>query len=168
MQEPYIGKTCHRCKVGKYVLPSNGQEWHLVCQECRAILFCYTPLPHQYNFHADDSKYRMYAGGYGSGKTTTAAAEMLKLVLTTPNGTSLIGAATYNQLEQTAQKTFLEMLPEDFIASRSVQKNYIDLTNGHRILFRSLDDEGEILLALNKRNNIGEHPAVDNTESKLT
>lgn len=143
MQEPFLGKLCYRCKVGKYVMPSNGQEWHLVCQECRAILFCYTPLPHQYNFHADDSKYRMYAGGYGSGKTTTAAAEMLKLVLTTPNGTSLIGAATYNQLEQTAQKTFLEMLPEDFIANRSIQKNYIDLTNGHRILFRSLDDEGK-------------------------
>jgi PBSX family phage terminase large subunit len=85
----------------------------------------------------------LYAGGYGSGKTTTAAAEMLKLILETPKGTSLIGAATYNQLEQTAQKTFLEMLPEEFIASRSVQKNYVELINGHRVLFRSLDDEGK-------------------------
>jgi phage terminase large subunit len=85
----------------------------------------------------------MYAGGYGSGKTTTAAAEMLRLVLSTPNGTSLIGASTLAQLEQTAQKTFLEMLPEEFIENRSIQKNYIDLVNGHRILFRPLDDEGK-------------------------
>jgi phage terminase large subunit len=143
MQEPYLGRICDHCKLGKYILPTSGQEWHLVCQECRAILFCYTPLPHQQRFHADKAKYRMYAGGFGSGKTTTAAAEMLKLVLSTPKGTSLIGAATYNQLEQTAQKTFLEMLPEDFIENRSIQKNYIDLINGHRILFRSLDDEGK-------------------------
>ena len=143
MQQPYLGRLCDHCKIGNYILPSSGQEWHLVCQECRAILFCYTPLPHQEEFHADKAKYRMYAGGYGSGKTTTAAAEMLKLVLSTPKGTSLIGAATYNQLEQTAQKTFLEMLPEELVSSRSIQKNYIDLVNGHRILFRSLDDEGE-------------------------
>jgi phage terminase large subunit len=94
-------------------------------------------------FHADPAKYRLYAGGYGSGKTTTAAAEMIKLILETPKGTSLIGAATYNQLEQTAQKTFLEMMPEEFIASRSIQKNYVELINGHRVLFRSLDDEGK-------------------------
>jgi phage terminase large subunit len=143
MQKPFLHKPCDHCSFGKYIMPTNGQEWHLVCQECGAYLFCYKPLPHQIEFHKDPSKYRMYAGGFGSGKTTTAAAEMLRLVLSTPNGTSLIGAATYNQLEQTAQKTFLEMLPQDLIDSRSVQKNYIDLVNGHRILFRSLDDEGE-------------------------
>lgn len=81
--------------------------------------------------------------GYGSAKTSTCAAEMIRHIMETPRGTSLVGAATYNQLEQTAQKTFLEMLPEEFIKNRSIQKNFIDLVNGHRVLFRSLDDPGK-------------------------
>lgn len=143
MQKPYIDTVCQNCNFGNMKLPSNGQEWHLVCSECSAILFCYTPLPHQEQFHRDGTKYLLYAGGYGSGKTTTAAAEMVRLVLSTPKGTSLIGAATLPQLEQTAQKTFMEMMPEEYIESYHKQKNYIDLVNGHRILFRPLDSEGK-------------------------
>ena len=80
---------------------------------------------------------------YGSAKTSTCAAEMIKLTLSTPNGTSLIGANTLPQLEQTAKKDFISMLHPDFIANHSIQKNYVDLVNGHRILFRPLDDSGK-------------------------
>jgi PBSX family phage terminase large subunit len=68
---------------------------------------------------------------------------MIKLALSTPNGTSLIGAATLPQLDQTAKKDFLSMLHPSFIEDTSVQKNYVDLVNGHRILFRPLDDPGK-------------------------
>lgn len=68
---------------------------------------------------------------------------MIKLVTTTPNGTSLIGAATLPQLEQTAKKDFLSMLHPSLVAYTSAQKNYIDLVNGHRVLFRPLDDSGK-------------------------
>lgn len=68
---------------------------------------------------------------------------MIKLTLDTPNGTSLIGANTLPQLEQTAKKDFLAMLHPKLVESISVQKNYADLVNGHRILFRPLDDEGK-------------------------
>lgn len=143
MQQPYLDNSCEHCGYGRMVEPSNGQEWHLECSECGAILFCYIPLPHQEEFHKDPAKYRMYAGGYGSGKTTTACAEFISLVLDTPKGTSLVGAATQPQLDQTAQKTFFEMMPERLIKSYSKQKNYVDLINGHRILFRPLDQEGK-------------------------
>jgi hypothetical protein len=65
MQQPYIGMTCDHCSYGKMTEPANGQEWHLECDECKAILFCYTPLPHQEDFHKDNAKYKLYAGGYG-------------------------------------------------------------------------------------------------------
>jgi phage terminase large subunit len=68
---------------------------------------------------------------------------MIKLTLATPGGTSLIGANTLPQLEQTAKKDFISMLHPSFIEDYSVQKNYIDLINGHRILFRPLDDPGK-------------------------
>jgi PBSX family phage terminase large subunit len=80
---------------------------------------------------------------YGSAKTSTCAAEMIRLTLSTPNGTSLIGAATQPQLEQTAKKDFMSMLHPAFVENYSMQKNYIDLTNGHRVLFRPLDQEAK-------------------------
>jgi hypothetical protein len=65
MQLPYLKKTCSHCGFGHYIEFPDGNEWNLVCNECQAIMFCYTPLPHQIEFHADPSKYRMFAGGYG-------------------------------------------------------------------------------------------------------
>lgn len=66
MQEPYLYKTCSECGTGHYQEPDNGQEWHLVCDACNAILFCYTPMEHQYAFHEDGHQYKMYAGGRNS------------------------------------------------------------------------------------------------------
>jgi hypothetical protein len=65
MQLPYFKKTCAHCNMGNYIEFPEGNEWNLFCNECGAIMFCYTPLPHQEMFHADPSKYRMFAGGYG-------------------------------------------------------------------------------------------------------
>jgi hypothetical protein len=100
-------------------------------------------MPHQAEFHEDNHKFKAFFGGFGSAKTSTCAAEMVKLVLSTPNGTSLIGAATLPQLEQTAKKDFKDMLHKSLIEHESIQKNYIDLINGHRVLLRPLDQEGK-------------------------
>ena len=69
--------------------------------------------------------------------------EMVHLQLSTPNGTSLMGAATYPQLEQTSMKEWFEIIPKHYIKEHNKSKNYVDLINGHRVLFRSLDDEGK-------------------------
>lgn len=62
MQEKFLQNPCKVCGQGYYQEPVNGQEWHLVCDECQSILFCYDPLPHQIDFHADPHKYKMFAG----------------------------------------------------------------------------------------------------------
>lgn len=54
-----------------------------------------------------------------------------------------MGAATLPQLEQTSMKTFFEMFPQEFITDRSIQKNHVNMINGHRVLFRPLDAEGK-------------------------
>jgi PBSX family phage terminase large subunit len=143
MTEPFIKKTCQHCNIGHYVEFPDENEWNVQCNECSAILFCYNPLPHQQLFHADGAKYRLYAGGYGSGKTTTSVAEVIRHVLSTPKGTTLMGAATLPQLENTSMKQFFEMMPPGFIDNYAKQKMYVDLINGHRILFRPLDDPGK-------------------------
>ena len=143
MQKRFLKDKCESCLAGSYELPENGQEWHLVCDSCRAIKFCYVPMPHQYNFHRDSHKYKMFAGGFGSGKTITGCAETIRHVMQTPRGRTLIGAATLPQLEQTAQKEFFEMFPKELIVYHNKQKNYIITENGHTVLFRPLDDEGK-------------------------
>jgi phage terminase large subunit len=136
-------KTCDHCKIGHYIESHDTGDWYLKCNECNALVFCYVPMPHQAEFHRDKHKYKSFFGGYGSAKTSTCAAELIKLTLSTPNGTSLVGAATLPQLEQTAKKDFISMLHPSFIEDYSIQKNYVDLVNGHRILFRPLDDPGK-------------------------
>lgn len=141
MQEPFVGQKCDNCHLGVYRLPDNGQEWHVKCDECNAVMMCYVPLPHQAKFHADNHKYKMFAGGYGSGKTTTGAFETINHILSTAGGTTLIGAETLPQLEQTAMKEFFEIFPAEFITHYNRQKNYLDVFNGHRVIFRPLDEE---------------------------
>lgn len=140
-QEPYLGTECENCKFGKYDIPLSGQEWHLVCDECGTVKMVYEPLPHQEAFHADPHKYKMFAGGYGSGKTTTACMEAIDHIVSTPGGTTLIGADTLPQLEQTAMKEFFEVFPAEWITHYNKQKNYLDTMNGHRVIFRPLDSE---------------------------
>lgn len=140
-QQPYIGQQCETCKLGFYDIPINAQEWHVTCNECNAITLVYEPMPHQERFHTDTHKYRLFAGGYGSSKTTTGCMEIVDHVLNTPNGMTLIGAATLPQLENTAQKEFLEVFPAELVEYYSKQKNYLDTVTGHRVLFRPLDDE---------------------------
>lgn len=65
MTKPFIKQKCHHCGIGHYIEFPDENEWNLICNECRAVLFCYNPLPHQQAFHADGAKYRLYAGGYG-------------------------------------------------------------------------------------------------------
>lgn len=69
--------------------------------------------------------------------------QMIYLQITTPNGTSLMGAQTLNQLEQTSMKEWMEIMPKEYIKEHSKAKNYVDLINGHRVLFRPLDDESK-------------------------
>jgi hypothetical protein len=67
--------------------------------------------------------------------------EIIKHVLTISSGETLIGAQTLPQLEQTAMKMFKDIMPKSLVQYESKQKNYIDFYNGHRVLFRPLDDE---------------------------
>lgn len=142
-QDPFIGQTCLSCHKGNYQEPSNGQEWHVTCSMCSAILFVYVPMEHQSAFHSDPHQYRLYAGGFGSAKTSTCAADIIQHVISTPRGMTLIGAATFPQLEETAKKTFMEMFPKELIDVWSEKHQRLTALNGHRVVFRPLDDEGK-------------------------
>lgn len=142
--QDFLGQTCVKCGYGMYVETSDYNDWWVRCNDCGVLVFCYEPMEHQARFHADPHKFRLYGGGFGSAKTSTCAAEMIRACLETPNGTGLIGAQTLPQLENTAKLEFKKMLTKELIREESVQKNHITLTNGYKVLFRSFDDEGKL------------------------
>lgn len=65
MQKPYVNQPCTRCNFGEFKETHNTGDWWLVCNECNALLFCYMPMDHQYDFHLDNHKYKAFFGGYG-------------------------------------------------------------------------------------------------------
>lgn len=149
LSEDFIRKKANRkCKTpkcgGKYCQTSDFNEWWVQCEECREYLFLYEPMDHQLRFHQDQHRFKMFAGGFGSAKTTTVAAEFVTLALNTPNGVGLVGATTYPQLERTSKKQVMDMLPAAFIESNNKKDNVVKLINGYEIMFRSYDDEQKL------------------------
>lgn len=140
----FIDCRCEVCAVGVYKETIDSNEWWVKCDNCEQMVFCYQPMPHQLRFHSDPAPYKMYAGGYGSAKTSTCGAEFILLALNTPNGEGLVGAHTYPQLELTAKKQIIDMLPAELIENHNQSKGVLTLTNGYKIYFRSFDDEQKL------------------------
>lgn len=140
----YLEKPCPLCSSGVMRENDNFSEWWVKCDECHNLQFCYKPMAHQLRFHMDKTKYKMYGGGFGSAKTSTCAAEFITLAMATPKGRGLVGAHTYPQLEQTAKKQILDMLPSELIHEYNKKDNIITLTNGYEIMFKSFDDEQKL------------------------
>lgn len=68
----------------------------------------------------------------------------MKHMLITPNANVVVGANVAHQYEQTIKRELENDIPKSFIKNSSVQKNYIDLNNGARLMWRSLDDAGKL------------------------
>lgn len=143
MTETAMLETCRKCNV-KLIPTAEYNEWWKTCPECKEFVFLYEPMPHQLRYHQDPAKFKLFAGGFGSSKTVTVAAEFVMLALNTPHGVGLVGAATYNQLERTSKKQVMDMIPKEFVESMSKKDNVMTLTNGYEIIFRSLDDEQKL------------------------
>lgn len=121
-------------------------RWWLECsnKRCNTFINTYQPQPHQEDVHRDSHLYVGNFGGYGSGKTTNSQQEQYKHAFITPNGNSLIAANITPQYEQTIKRDIESDLPAAFIREVSNMKAYMDLVNGHRILYRPLDDPDKL------------------------
>lgn len=138
---------CPRCQAkterSESFAGSNSEFW-LECTRCNTFINTYVPQEHQFQLHADDHKYVGNFGGYGSGKTLTSREEVLKHMFITQNANVVVGANVAHQYEQTIKRELENDIPKQFIRNSSVQKNYIDLLNGARLMWRSLDDAGKL------------------------
>lgn len=138
-------EVCPRCgSQWQPTIALNGapSEFWMECSnpKCNAYLNTYIPQEHQYLFHIDPHRFTGNFGGYGSGKTLTSREEVIKHILITPGGNTLIGANVQSQYEQTLKRELEADIPRAFIKRVNTQKAYVDLINGHRIIYRPFDD----------------------------
>ncbi len=139
--------NCPRCGcalVKSVAINGLPSEYWYECSECNTYVNSYVPQEHQDAVHRDPHKHKGNFGGYGTGKTTTSREQVYKHMLITPNGNTLIGTKVSYQYEQTIKRDIEADLPAAFIANQSVQKQYYDLQNGHRLMFRPFEDAGKI------------------------
>lgn len=107
----------------------------------------YVPLPAQDAFHRSTAKFRLYSGGFGSGKSLCGCREAIYTALTHPGILLLIGRLRFKDLEQTTQRTFWEQLDQMGLRRKPYLLDWNQRTqiarfgNGSEILFSGLDDE---------------------------
>ena len=137
---PRCGAPTEPCKT----YSGTDSEFWLECTSCNTYINTYIPQSHQNSTHKDDHTFIGSFGGFGSGKTTTDRQQFYKHMLITPGGNTLIGAHIAAQYEQTIKRDIEADLPVEFIDNYSLQKAYFDFKNGHRLMYRPLDDEGKL------------------------
>ena len=138
---------CPRCNAKtKQTVSFSGafSEFWLECEKCNTYINTYIPQEHQESFHGDYHRFSGNFGGYGSGKTLTSREEFYKHAFLTPSGNTLIGANVQSQYEQTIKRDIESDLPVAFVSASSAQKQYIDLINGHRVMYRPFDDPNKL------------------------
>ena len=121
-------------------------QYFLECSDatCNTYINTYIPQEHQEAVHRDAHRIIGNFGAYGTGKTTTSREELIKHLIITPNANALVGANVMSQYEQTLKRELEADLPQAFVRSYSAQKQYFDLINGARVMYRPFDDEDKL------------------------
>lgn len=98
------------------------------------------PLPTQEKFHNCYAKYRLLAGGFGSGKTTSLAIEILKEIFSYDKNYGVLGRKDLGELKSTTLKELLDLCPEKLIVNHNKADHVIKFINGSELFYMNLDD----------------------------
>lgn len=134
---------CPRCK--KPLVPAvsiNGSESTCFreCPACGTLVNAFKPLPHQADFFKHPARFKLTAGGYGSGKSTADIQYVIKHLLLIPSARVCVAARTYPALEPTFLEEFKSAFPQKLLKGKNEQKHEYYMTNGSVLLLRSFDD----------------------------
>lgn len=111
----------------------------------------YVPLPAQRAFHQSVAKYRMYSGGFGSGKTLCGTREAIYKAFQYPGSFGLVGRLRFTDLELSTQRTFFAQLDQmglnrkPYVTGFNSRTQIVSFGNGSEIVFRALDNPDKLL-----------------------
>ena len=134
---------CPRCKkplVPAVAISGSESTCFKECPACGTLINTFKPLPHQADFFKHPARFKMGAGGYGSGKSTTDIQYVIKHLLLIPHARVCVAARTYPALEPTFLEEFKSAFPEKLLKGKNDQKHEYYFTNASVLLLRSFDD----------------------------
>ena len=134
---------CPRC--GKALAPAlaiSGAEssCFLECAECGTLVNTFRPLAHQLDFLTHPARYKMAAGGYGSGKSAIDIQYVIKHLTLIPRSRVAVSGRSYPALETTFLEDFLGAMPVRLLRKKNEQKREWTFTNNSVLMLRSFDD----------------------------
>lgn len=135
--------VCPRCRKPLTTAKAiNGSEstFFLECPACGTLVNTFKPLPHQAEFMSHPAKYKMTAGGYGSGKSAIDIQYVIKHLFLIPKARVCVCGRSYPALESTFLEEFKNIFPDKLLKSKNEQKREYVLTNGSVLMLRSFDD----------------------------
>jgi phage terminase large subunit len=138
---------CPRCNkplVSAKAVNGSESSTFKECPECGTLINTFKPTAYQAMFLRRRERYKMTAGGYGSGKSRANIEDVIKHIMLIPGARVAVTARTYPALEATFVKEFYSIFPMKLIRRKNDQKHELQLTNGSEILFRSFDDETKL------------------------
>ena len=138
---------CPRCNkplVSAKAINGSESSTFKECPECGTLINTFKPTPYQAMFLRRSERYKMTAGGYGSGKSRANIEDVIKHIMLIPGARVAVTARTYPALEATFVKEFYSIFPTKLVRRKNDQKHELQLTNGSEILFRSFDDETKL------------------------
>ena len=106
----------------------------------------FSPLPRQQEFLESRDKFRLYSGGFGSGKSLIGCREAIYHALGYPGSFGLVSRLRFKDLEATTMRTFFQQLGEmgidkaPYVAEYNKRTQILKFGNGSEVLFMGLDD----------------------------
>ena len=134
---------CPVCRQGEVSVADN--VFYGKCNYCSATLIDYVPLTHQEDFHNSSAQYRLNIGGYGSGKTTAACAEISHHLFSVKNARVLITAPILSQVNDAVLPELDKFIPPWFIEQHIRKPSpYYKLSNGSEVLVYASNDQQKL------------------------
>ena len=134
---------CPRCRkplVSAKAISGTESTFFLECPACGTLINTFKPLPHQAEFMSHPAKYKMTAGGFGSGKSAIDIQYVLKHLFLIPKARVCVSGRSYPAIESTFMEEFKNIFPEKLLKSKNDQKKEYVFTNGSVLIIRSFDD----------------------------
>lgn len=104
----------------------------------------WVPTKPQDQIIRSDSKFRIFLGGIGSGKTAVGWMSTIIEAIEQPGSLGVIVAPTYQSIRDVIWREMYQWVPDEIIRDFNETKKELKLINGSEILFRSADNPRNI------------------------
>jgi len=138
---------CPRCSkplVKAITIDNTESISFLECPECGTLINTFKPTTYQTRFLIRKERYKMTAGGFGTGKSRINIEDVIKHLLLIKYARVVVCARTYPVLDATFVKEFYSIFPGKLVKKKNESKHEMTLTNGSELLFRSFDDPNKL------------------------